>query len=90
MSLPLIVFDKAPSRSTMRRFACAATRGSCVTITSVASLIAVSPEQQIEHMLAIYRIEISRRLIGKTIGGASINARAKATRCCSPPESCTG
>ncbi len=48
---------------------------------------AISFEQQIEYVGAVFGIEIAGGFVGKNDGRLQTKARARATRCCSPPES---
>ena len=50
----------------------------------------VQRQQQVQHVPAVCAVQIAGRSSAIRMGGRVINARASATRCCSPPESCTG
>ena len=47
-------------------------------------------ERQPQHLVAGRLVEISRRLVGEEKCGLTASARPMATRCCCPPESCSG
>ncbi len=79
-----------PSRSVIRRDARADSAASCVTSTSVVPSRWLS---EINSSRTCWPFCVSRLPVGSSasrIGGRTMNARARATRCCSPPESWIG
>ena len=79
-----------PSRKWIARVANAAMSCSCVTSTTVMPS-RVELLQQRHHLEAGLRVERAGRLVGEDQASASLtSARAIATRCCWPPESCAG
>jgi hypothetical protein len=55
------------------------------------AVLLVQLEHELLHVLARRRIEVARRARPRGEGAACcVSARATATRCCSPPESCPG
>jgi hypothetical protein len=57
---------------------------------SVAPFLSVQAEEELDHLRAGRRIEIPVGSSAKSSRGRLTKARAMATRCCSPPESCFG
>ena len=51
---------------------------------------AVQFAQQVHDGFAVGRIEVAGGLVGQQDRGIAARARATATRCCWPPESCEG
>jgi predicted ABC-type transport system involved in lysophospholipase L1 biosynthesis ATPase subunit len=74
----------------MRRTAWAASSWLCVTSTSVvpSSRLSLSRRSSTTWPLALSRLPVGSS--ASRIGGRSAKARARATRCCSPPDNCTG
>ena len=59
--------------------------------SKVAPVLALPLEQQVDDRGAGRGVEIAGRLVGEdAVPGRGAVARAMATRCCSPPESCAG
>jgi hypothetical protein len=54
------------------------------------AVFAIKREQQIGNFVPGLAIEVAGGLIGEQQAGRPLKARASATRCCSPPESCAG
>jgi hypothetical protein len=52
--------------------------------------VAVQLAQQPHHGLAVLRVEVAGGLVGEQDRRLADEARATATRCCWPPESCDG
>ena len=79
-----------PSRSTSRASATAATFRSCVTMTSVTFRVrrTCSSRSRMCRPLVLSRLPVGSS--ASTSGGSLASARAIATRCCSPPDSCDG
>jgi hypothetical protein len=48
------------------------------------------PEKEVSDFVPCDAVEIACRLVGDEDSGSIARARAMATRCCSPPESCAG
>ena len=73
----------------MVRSACRAKRGSCVTM-QIVEPSSVQVAQQIHHGVAVRGVEVAGGLVGRAGCGSPASARATATRCCWPPDSCAG
>ena len=54
------------------------------------AVLAMTGKQKLDDLLAGILIEITGRFVGHQDGRSGASARATATRCCSPPESCAG
>ncbi len=63
--------------------------GSCVTSTRVVRF-RVDARAAAPARAAVLESRLPVGSSASTMGGSSMKARASATRCCSPPESCTG
>jgi len=75
-----------PSANSMTRCACAATFASCVAMIA-SSVFDMEIFEQFNNFAAGVRIEVAGGFIGQKQFRLVDDARAMATRCCSPPES---
>src|SRR6185369_5372707 len=80
----------SPSRMRMRRSAESASACSWVTITMVAPCSRFMVSKRSSTILPVALSTLPVGSSASRMGGRSAKARARATRCCSPPESCTG
>ena len=67
-----------------------AARGSWVTMMIVLPNSRLKPLHEHEHIFGRDAVQVAGRLVGHHDGRVGHQARAMATRCCWPPESCRG
>ena len=89
-ALPPPPSTSRPSRRCSRRSAISATAGSWVTTTSVVPRLAWSPRSISSTTAPVAPSRLPVGSSASSTAGSAANARARATRCFSPPESWAG